>query len=162
MMLVFNKSIIDEPLISRFLDKIHFDPDTDCWIWSAAKTLDGYGHFGLKNNRNCRAHRFMYWLNHGEMPKHMEISHSCDTRECVNPSHLKLATHYDNIQECKARGRVYDKSGSNNPKAKLDERHVEAIRLLYHTNNYSYDDLALIFKVGKSTITNIIIGNTWR
>ncbi len=35
----------------------------------------------------------------------LEILHQCDNKRCVNPNHLKLGTHSENILEYFSRGR---------------------------------------------------------
>lgn len=38
-------------------------------------------------------------------PKGMEILHSCDNPECVNPRHMRWGTHSENLKEAVTRGR---------------------------------------------------------
>jgi HNH endonuclease len=77
----------------RFCSKIIF---TDkCWLWKAGKFTSGYGSFCFKG-RDVRAHRFAYLQLVGEVPKGLELDHTCDNRHCVNPSCLKPVTHKEN------------------------------------------------------------------
>src|SRR3990172_2420122 len=91
-------------LSERFLDKVDKD-NGECWIWIGAIGTSGYGSFML-NGRNTRAHRVAYLLFCGEISK-LEgsdcrgtcVIHSCDNPLCVNPDHLRLGTHVDNMRD---------------------------------------------------------------
>lgn len=80
---------------SRFWAKVN--KTETCWEWTAAKFEDGYGAFQL-NGQNRRAHRVSYEWVVGEIPDGMLIDHICHNRACVNPSHLRLATGKQNME----------------------------------------------------------------
>lgn len=67
--------------------------DTPCWVWSAARNAKGYGIVfgGL-------AHRRVYEERVGPIPLGLEPDHLCRVRACVNPSHLELVTHKENMR----------------------------------------------------------------
>jgi hypothetical protein len=71
------------------------DKTERCWLWTAAKTHNGYGVTGITGCEQL-AHRHSYTLANGPIPKGMQIDHVCYTRECVNPSHLRAVTHWEN------------------------------------------------------------------
>lgn len=80
--------------IPRFFDKVEIT--TTCWNWKASKDKCGYGTFGLRGV--IRAHQFSYRLFHGFMStRKMNIDHLCRNPSCVNPNHLELVTHRENI-----------------------------------------------------------------
>lgn len=72
-----------------------------CWIWTAGKTDEGYGNFGLnatrRERKNIAAHRFSYQLLKGEIPIGLVSDHLCRNRACVNPSHLEIVDERTNI-----------------------------------------------------------------
>jgi len=75
-----------------------------CWLWTAYRNWAGYGLFkfgpGLVN-----VHRISWQYRHGEIPEGMHVLHKCDVRNCVNPDHLFLGTHQDNMNDKGLKGR---------------------------------------------------------
>jgi len=67
------------------------DKSGDCWLWTAAKTRDGYGKFNV-GRKQVLAHRATYTMLVGEIPDGLEMDHLCRTRHCVNPTHLEAVT----------------------------------------------------------------------
>jgi hypothetical protein len=88
------RSLIDLP--DRILDKIEALPDAPgCWLWTACLLRDGYGLVGWRG-KTRRAHRLVYELLVGPIEK-PTLDHTCRTRSCVNPEHLRPATNLENL-----------------------------------------------------------------
>ena len=137
-----------------------------CWLWIASiKPRNGYGHLRV-GNRDYNAHRYSYVLAYGEIPKGMEVMHICDVPHCVNPAHLKLGTHDENMADCKAKGRTTH--GERSGKAKLTAEHVRHIKAEYrkgrkHRSPWSNSaELAARYGVGTGAIAAIIRGHSWK
>lgn len=75
-----------------------------CWIWQGRKSGE-YGHFEI-NGKAMYVHRFSYELHNGPIPKGLFVCHACDNPPCVNPKHLWLGTHRENIQDWVKKGRI--------------------------------------------------------
>jgi len=85
-------------------DRIEIDPGSGCWNWKPCKSRDGYGVASYKS-RNIRAHRFSWMIFKGDIPTGQCVLHRCDNPSCVNPDHLFVGTHKDNVHDKLAKGR---------------------------------------------------------
>lgn len=75
--------------------------DTGCWIWDGHLTSGGYGGLRERANggrgRSVKAHRWYYEQLVGPAPEGLVLDHLCRNRACVNPAHLQLVSHKENI-----------------------------------------------------------------
>lgn len=78
---------------SRFWSKVDFSSIMDCWPW-AGTASDGYGVFMIKS-KYILAHRISYLALVGPISG-INLDHKCRNRRCVNPTHLRPATHKQN------------------------------------------------------------------
>lgn len=81
------------PVAERFWTKV--DKGDDCWMWTAARSGDGYGHIKI-DGRNVKAHRVAYELEVGAIPDGLDIDHLCRVPLCVNPAHMEPVTRRTN------------------------------------------------------------------
>lgn len=84
----------------RLMAKFEVNPETGCWIWTAAKNAFGYGVIGGPDPRvrkTLLAHRAMYVELSGSIPEGLDLDHLCRVRHCVNPSHLEPVTRRVNL-----------------------------------------------------------------
>lgn len=91
-------------LYYSFWDKVERNPLTDCLEWTGRMGRDGYGKLKIKGKEK-RAHRVAYQIGYGLDPKELFVCHKCDNPKCVNPQHLFLGTHTDNMQDMLRKGR---------------------------------------------------------
>jgi hypothetical protein len=87
--------------VQRFWAQVKVTVTDKCWAWQGGYGDKGYGHFSLKLHgeyRSVLAHRIAYLLTHGSLPPDpLVLDHRCDTRGCVNPSHLTASTNQANV-----------------------------------------------------------------
>lgn len=76
-----------------------------CWPYTGYKTLNGYGHIRCGSRKTIKAHRWAYEYFYGKAPERFQVLHLCDNRLCCNPTHLKLGTHAENMEDMKNKGR---------------------------------------------------------
>lgn len=67
----------------------------ECLIWTGAMSDDGYGIMKVKG-KTRQAHLVAWDLANGPIPEGMQIDHICYNRACLEPKHLRLATHSQN------------------------------------------------------------------
>lgn len=76
----------------------------DCKPYPGKLRKDGYAHT-TRNKKTVLAHRQAYIDTYGPIPDGMHVLHKCDNPSCVNPEHLFVGTHTDNMQDKLAKGR---------------------------------------------------------
>jgi len=98
-------------LVDRFWAKVYKGAPAECWIWQGTTVGKGYGAlYVFERGRQIGAHIVSWYLHHGEWPEaNLHVLHNCpngmDRPDCVNPSHLWLGTHTDNVHDMHAKGR---------------------------------------------------------
>lgn len=131
-----------------------------CWPWNGPLNEDGYGWFRI-GKRRYAAHRASYELHHGPIPKGKEVCHSCDNRRCVNPAHLWLGTHQENIFDMHKKNRHRGAKGEKNRHAKLTASQVIEIRRQFAVGKRRYE-LAREYKTSWSAIDAIVRRESWK
>ena len=134
-----------------------------CWNWNKAKNSDGYGSIGRSVNgvpESISAHRESWVLHNGEIPDGMHVLHKCDNPSCVNPDHLWLGTHQDNMADRNSKGRTSRMLGDKNPATKLNEVRVKIIRSAHPM--VSGRELARRFNVTPALIYAIKSRKIWK
>lgn len=150
--------MFDEATIKRFWSKVAVGELNECWEWQAYKTPAGYGDFGI----GCeieRAHRVSWMIsNNSGIPPGLVIRHLCNNPSCVNPAHLALGTHGDNVRDKVESGRQL--RGSGVPSAKLTETDVHEIKKLLSAG-VTHSEIGARFGVVRCNITAIANGKSW-
>lgn len=144
-----------------------------CWVWQAYRNKQSYGVI----NTNCQrflAHRFSWFLVHGNIPDDLIACHRCDNPSCVNPSHVWLGTRQQNALDRDSKKRVASGNnhglrknagaashGERHYLAKLTTDSVVLIRKLYQSGQ-SCKDIASNFDVTDGAILAVVLRKTWK
>jgi hypothetical protein len=79
----------------------------------------------------------------------------------VNPAHLFLGTHAENMRDMVNKGRA-DNSGERNGRSKLSVADIQEIRRTSTGRHGEGMEFARRFGVSSGTISKVIKGDTWR
>jgi hypothetical protein len=145
----------------RIWEKVSPEPNSGCWLWTAATDKDGYGLVRI-DKKNVRAHRHMLEQRlNAAIPDDLQACHTCHTPACVNPDHLYAGTNRQNQNDAVARGT--NKGWARIPRckapaAKLTEDDVRSIRARASESTH---DLAIEFGVGRQAINRILSRKRW-
>jgi hypothetical protein len=132
-----------------------------CWLWTGhISKRSGYCISKFRHIQQS-AHRFSYKTFKGNIPKGLCICHICDVKHCVNPDHLFIGTHSDNIQDCIKKSRFNPPKGERSASTKLTNENIYEIRNL-HNQGIKQKDLAKRFDISNGAISCIINNKTWK
>lgn len=130
----------------------------DCILWPRGCFTSGYGALSVRGKMRL-AHRVAYCDYHGldlEGIKGKIVMHTCDTRSCVNPDHLRLGTVQDNVRDMLSKGR--DRVvGERNGRARLSTDQVLSIR----SDSRPQSVLAYEYGVGQQHISRLKGRKRW-
>lgn len=120
-----------------------------------------YGRF-TRGARKHLAHRYAYEMAVGPIPEGMEVCHRCDNTLCVNPAHLFLGTHRENMLDAAAKGRMARISrpkpkGEKSPTARLSDAQILDLRAR-RANGETTVALAAAFGVHSSYVSRVARG----
>ncbi len=128
-----------------------------CWLWLGAKMPRGYGRVTIAG-KGQYTHRVAFTLAKGAIPTGIEVCHSCDNPACINPDHLFLGTHAENMRDC-AKKRRYA-FGEKNGWVKLTADSVAEIRR-QSANGVPQRSIAAKHGITQSCVSKIIRNVRW-
>ena len=150
-----------KPIAERFWSAV--DKHEGCWRWTGTFSPNGYGRLFLGRTagrvKNVPAHRFSWETHYGAVPAGMCVCHRCDNKACVNPAHLFLGTHQDNMADRQSKQR--QARGVRHGLSKLNPLKIEWARS-EHRKGRSFTEIAADLGVNESTVARAIRRETWK
>jgi hypothetical protein len=162
-----------ERALARFNSKWEPVTESGCWVWTGSTGRTGYGYIGYEG-KVIRAHRASYQFFRGAVPEGMSVCHRCDVRCCVNPAHLFIATHQENMRDLARKGRANNRAaiqarlisqnapkGSKHGMALMTEEKVLELRAL-RASGVPVKELGPRFGISWQQAYGIVCGNNWK
>lgn len=145
--------------VQAFISETLASCTDDCIAWPFFRDKQGRGHI-RRNGKGVLASRHICRLAHGDPPSPQhEAAHSCGKSHqgCVNPRHLRWATHRENEADKTLHGT--SQHGQRNHQAKLTECQVMEIRSLKGV--ISQRAIAQQYEVAQTLVSLIHRGARW-
>ena len=139
----------------RFWGRVEPITESGCMIWMGHVGHAGYGHIGI-NHKVKRAHRVAWEEVNGPIPEGMHLCHRCDVPCCVNPDHMFIGTHSDNMADMYKKGR--SAFGEKHGNSKVTESQV--IEIL--SDSRKYNDICADYGITLGTLSAIKNRKTWK
>lgn len=148
-----------------FYMKIYWHTPQNCWLWLGQRSEGPYGRFTI-NNALYSAHRVAFVLWNGSISNNMCVCHTCDNSRCVNPAHLFLGTHADNMRDKMGKNRQScvgnrgSTKGERSGTAKLSSEDVIKIRAMRKAG-HTYKEIGQKFDISRVHTTRICLMRSW-
>jgi hypothetical protein len=144
------------------------DGPNGCMNWTGKIDKKGYPIIQIRNAygliKSRRAHRVSasVWLGF-DIDSQLLVCHHCDNPACINPDHLFVGTHSDNLNDAIRKGRRPRAAQRilRRPRCKLTASTVNRIRMLANIG-VPQSRLAKIHNVNLHTIGKIVRRDSWK
>lgn len=132
--------------------------NSGCLLWSGGVNSRGYGKARLLSGQEVvLVHRAMYACWHGSILEGNEIFHVCDSKLCIEPTHLLAASRKEACLSL-----IYPTRGERVGSAKMTENKVRALRKEFARGVYRVSELARIYGISRKTAAYIIERRYWK
>lgn len=106
----YTNGVADRPTLliigdneARFWSKVDKRGPDECWPWIGGGNKLGYGIFAYRENGETKSPPAGRWLlgylRGRPLERSEEACHRCDNPPCVNPAHLYIGTHKQNMRD---------------------------------------------------------------
>ena len=161
----WNKTNCPLTVVKKFWSQVKLPKDlkNNCWVWTGTRHVHPTHDYGIfhYDGKRVRAHRFSYECYNGYFDKKLFVCHKCDNPGCINPNHLFLGTHADNMKDMSDKGRapIGERCGTS----KLTEIEVKQILTDLSLNKYkTILEVTNKHDIGSMQIIRILQGKSWK
>ena len=142
----------------KFLELYALETD-ECVLWPYGLNGYGYGKVWV-GTRHSPTHRLSCEMAYGPPPTplHTDAAHTCHTRACLNPRHLRWATRKENMLDKRRDGT--HPQGERHGMCKLTENDVREIRRQV-ADGTMQSVLADQYKMSRAAVCLIVSGKNW-
>lgn len=121
---------------------------TPCWLWNPKLSDQGYAVIKY-HQKAYKVYRVMWERANGEtIPAGMSACHRCDNPACVNPEHIFIGTHDENMRDMISKGR------QSAPRGLTDDQ-VRTIRAAVK-GGARQKDVCDAMGIGSDTVSRIV------
>jgi hypothetical protein len=145
--------------IDRFWSRVEKAGETECWLWTGARTRYGYGQMRV-SGQTVYVNRLSLYLHTQQDYVTLVARHQCDNPPCVNPLHLAWGSTLDNRLDCVKRGRTNLKGANRGEANHLAKLTAEDVRVILRCEE-SGVEMAKRFNVDQSTISKVRNRHCW-
>lgn len=151
---------VSESLSNRFWRRTQRNGDAECWPWLGGNR-NGYGAI-RHNDKIVSAHVVSFLIHGGVLVEGTIITHTCDNRICVNPSHLVAGSPTSNVVEMHQRRLVPAPRGTECYNAVLNDELVREIRRFATEHGCGEVVTARHFGLSRWAVKGVLSGKTWK
>lgn len=103
------------PTLARIFRSAAVGSPTECWPWTGALQSGAYPVVWIGAEERARlghgadtilVSRYLLATLRGRIGRGVVAMHTCDRPDCVNPSHLAIATQAENMRDASRKGRL--------------------------------------------------------
>jgi hypothetical protein len=146
----------------RFEARVVGEPNSGCWLWAGYCDRSGYGRISVRaadgqRDPSASTHRVSYEHFVGPIPNGLYVLHRCDVPACVNPAHLFVGTHAENMADMRHKSRAYRGRGEKACGAKLTDAQAAEVCALV-AGGMTQQAAADHFGVHQTTVSLIVRG----
>jgi hypothetical protein len=146
------------------------DQTIGCLVWKGKPNHEGYGMTTIYGHK-YKVHMLAVFIKEQitEMPidengNKLMTLHICKTKNCCEPSHMRLGDSYQNMKDKIRDGTL--RNGKDCPVSTIDEKTAKGIIDSYfhkkHPNYKTQKQRADLFKVSVDIVSSIDRGHSWR
>ena len=136
--------------------------------WHESFYGNGRPRKNLPEKRSMSGSRWVF-MQHHEITREsidgLVVRHTCDNGSCINPDHLVIGTHMDNVRDSMERGRNI--RGEAHAMAKIKEEDVVEIRKTYIKGTSRWNpgngiDMRSRYGISQQQLSDITTGKKWK